>query len=388
MPGMWDCHTHFIGCADKHGPIFDELLKTSGTERAMRCVGHAAKLLDAGFTSVREVGGIGYAVAAAIEDGSIRGPHVYYAGDILSTTGGHGDMHEVPLECYQACSHMVGHLCDGVPECLKAVRLQLRKGAHLIKICASGGVMSKVDHPMHQQFSDEELTAIVEEARRAEVVVAAHCHGKAGIMAALRAGVHTIEHGSYVDEEAIDLMISKGAILVPTRYIIESLKAIVGDRKVGDPPPPSLTQWQMDKLVGIYHEHKANIGLAIRKGVQVAVGCDLFVAREIGYNGKELAYLVDLGMTPLQAIEAATANGPATLGPQAPKAGLLASGYDADILLVSKNPLEDIATLGDPQSVTHVWKHGALVKPVVRASGPAGRAYASWDQAGQARPPP
>eukprot|EP00930_Biecheleria_cincta_P021651 TRINITY_DN15987_c0_g1_i1.p1 TRINITY_DN15987_c0_g1~~TRINITY_DN15987_c0_g1_i1.p1 ORF type:complete len:454 (-),score=77.39 TRINITY_DN15987_c0_g1_i1:62-1423(-) len=353
MPGMWDCHVHFIGCTDNpRMPIFDELLKSSVGERALRCVAHAAKYLDAGFTSVREVGGMGDAVAAAVRDGSIRGPTVFYAGDILSTTGGHGDMHEVPLECYQACPRTIGHLCDGVPECLKAVRMQLRKGASLIKICASGGMMSKVDHPMHQQFSDEELKAIVEEAHRAEVNVAAHCHGKAGIMAALRAGVDTIEHGSYLDEEAVDLMLKQGAMLVPTRFIVESLKATIGDRKVGDRPPPSLTQEQLDKLVTIYHDHRDNISLAIQKGVKIAVGCDMFVAKDIGFNGRELEFLTQMGMTPLQAIEAATANGPETLGKQAPRSGQLVAGFDADVLLLSKNPLRDIRALGDPKSVT------------------------------------
>jgi len=330
---------------------------------------------------VREVGGMGDAMAVAIADGSCRGPHVYFAGDILSTTGGHGDMHEVALECYQACPHTIGYLCDGVPECLKGVRAQLRKGASVIKICASGGVMSKVDHPMHQQFSDEELKAICDEAHRAKVNVAAHCHGKAGILAALRAGVDTIEHGSYVDDECIDLMLERGAMLVPTRWIFESLKRVIGDRRVGDPPPAGLDQWQADKLVSIYHDHRTNVAAAIKRGVKVAVGCDVFVADGMGFNGRELEYLTDLGMTPLQAIEAATANGAETLGPQAPRAGVLAEGWDSDVILLSRNPLEDIRVLGDARCVSHVWKLGVLVKPLQPSAGPLGRAHASWDQA-------
>eukprot|EP00927_Polykrikos_kofoidii_P039189 TRINITY_DN33622_c0_g1_i1.p1 TRINITY_DN33622_c0_g1~~TRINITY_DN33622_c0_g1_i1.p1 ORF type:complete len:497 (+),score=84.91 TRINITY_DN33622_c0_g1_i1:84-1574(+) len=382
MPGMWDCHTHFVGFKDhSRMPIFDELMKTSPVERALRCVGHAAKFLDAGFTSVREVGGMGDAVSAAVEQGSIRGPKVYYAGDILSTTAGHGDMHEFPLESYQACPSKVGHLCDGVPECLRAVRLQLRKGASLIKICASGGVMSKVDHPMHQQFSDEELSAIVNEAHRARVTVAAHCHGKAGIMAALRAGVDSIEHGSYIDDEAIDLMLKQGTTLVPTRFIVETLKRIVGDRKIGDTPPPGLTQEQLNKLIAVQDDHRDNNSRAIRRGVKVAVGCDVFVANDIGYSGRELEYLTNLGMTPLQAIEAATANGAEILGPQAPLSGQLVVGYDADVILLTRNPLEDIGVLGDPKAVSHVWQGGLLVKPVGTTEGPVGKTYAVWDQA-------
>jgi imidazolonepropionase-like amidohydrolase len=210
-----------------------------------------------------------------IEEGAIRGPNIYYAGDILSTTGGHADHHDVDLEHLAACDAPIGHLCDGVPECIKAVRLQLRKGATVIKVCASGGVMSKLDDPQHQQFSDEELCAIVEEAGRSEVIVAAHCHGKKGIMAALRAGCHTIEHGSYLDEEAVALMLEKGAILVGTRWIIERLKGIIGDRKKGDEPPPSLTQEQLNKVIDIYHDHKASMELAIKRGVPVALGTDM-----------------------------------------------------------------------------------------------------------------
>jgi len=382
MPGMWDCHTHFIGCRDSSKqPVFDEVFKTSGTTRALRCVAHAAKLLDAGFTSVREVGGMGDALATAIADGSIRGPHVYFAGDILSTTGGHGDMHEVSLESYQACPHTFAYLCDGIPECLKGVRTQLRKGASVIKICASGGVMSKVDDPIHQQFSDEELKAICDEAHRAEVNVAAHCHGKAGILAALRAGVDTIEHGTHIDDECIDLMLQQGAMLVPTRWIFESLKQVIGDRKVGDAPPPGLDQWQADKLVLTYHDHKRNVSAAIKRGVKVAVGCDIFVAEGMGHNGRELEHLTGLGMTPLQAIEAATANGAETLGPLAPKTGVLVVGWDADVILLSEDPLLDIRILGEAKNVTHVWKAGALVKPFKATQGPHGKAYAAWDQA-------
>src|SRR5437773_998214 len=151
--------------------------------------------------------------------GTIPGPHIHGGGAMLTPTAGHGDLHMFPtsyMRTLEAGGHYV-QLCDGVAECLRGVRNQLRVGARVIKVCASGGVMSETDHPIHQQFSEDELRAIVGEAGRAERIVAAHCHGKPGIMAALRAGCGTIEHGSYLDEESVDLLIEKKAILVPTR---------------------------------------------------------------------------------------------------------------------------------------------------------------------------
>ena len=163
--------------------------------RAARSVGDLSRTLMGGVTSMREVGGLGIDIQPAIAAGDVAGPTVYGAGDVLSTTGGHADIHSMPLDALHHIDHF-GVLCDGVPEETKAVRMNLRKNAKVIKICASGGVMSPVDHPIHQQFSRDELSAIVEEAARAERVVAAHCHGLPGIKAALEAGVHTIEHGS------------------------------------------------------------------------------------------------------------------------------------------------------------------------------------------------
>ena len=190
----------------------------------------------AGFTSVREAGGYGIDLARAIEEGSIMGPTIYVAGAILSTTGGHGDLHSYPLEWLQSYGASGGmlELCDGVPECLKATRTQLRRNARVIKVCASGGVLSEIDHPIHQQFSVEELRTIVEEAARAERIVMAHCHGAPGIKAALDAGVATIEHGTYLDAVTAAQMKEQGAILVPTRFIVERLLA-----EADTPAPPS-----------------------------------------------------------------------------------------------------------------------------------------------------
>ena len=306
------------------------------------------------MTSVREVGGLGLYLRVAIEEGVIPGPRLYPAGGVLSTTGGHADVHAMPVDWVMA-PHSAGFgvLCDGVAECLKAVRMQLRGGAVVIKVCASGGVMSEVDDPTHQQFSDEELTAIVEEAARAERIVAAHCHGKAGIMAAIRAGVGSIEHGSYLDAEAAEAMHDAGIVLVPTRFIIE---AALGMEK--DLPP-----YAYRKMVSVADHHQQALKTAIATGLTIATGTDIFISGPMYAQASlEVRHLVDAGMTPLEAVEAATANGPLTLGPQAPRSGQLRAGYDADVIAFDADPLADLTVWGDPVRVTHVWKAGVQVK--------------------------
>jgi imidazolonepropionase-like amidohydrolase len=237
------------------------------------------------------------------------------------------------------------------------VREQLRRGARLIKVCASGGVLSELDDPIHQQFTAAELSAIVEVAALAERPVAAHCHGKPGIMAALQAGVLTIEHGTYLDEECCDAMRETGAILVPTRTIIEDMLAGGGD----------VPGYAMAKLRVVADVHAGAVALARERGVTIAMGTDIALTgmelpNSWGHNGSELAHLVALGMKPLEAIEAATATAPATLGRQAPRSGMLAAGYDADVITLDADPLADISVLAQPAHVTAVWRAGRQVK--------------------------
>jgi imidazolonepropionase-like amidohydrolase len=352
MPGLWDCHVHLLGMPQAN---IEVLAKSDPVAAAARAVGDAGKMLAAGITSVRDVGGPGLRLAPVVDEGRMRGPRIYGAGRILSTTGGHGDLHSFPLDLVQqiSCASGFSHLCDGVPEALKAVRTNLRSNAKLIKVCASGGVISEVDHPMHQQFSDEELSAIVNEAGRAERIVAAHCHGKPGIMAALSAGCRTIEHGSYLDEEAADLMLETGAMLVPTRFVVE---ALLHDKA-------ALPAYAYEKGQMVAKVHARAMKLAVAKGVKIAAGCDIFVSGPMyGRNSLEVLHLINAGMTDLAAIEAATANGPETLGPQAPKSGQLLAGYDADVIALDANPLEDRSIWGVPERVTHVWQGGRRVK--------------------------
>ena len=353
MPGMWDCHSHYTGLS---APNIELELLEDVVHRAARATADLGRTLDGGITSVREVGGLGIELRHAIDEGAIRGPSIYSSGGILSTTSGHSDVHSFPLDWVlqtSAAGKSLGVIADGVPECLKAVRKQLRRGADVIKVCASGGVISELDHPMHQQFSDEELRAIVEEAARAERAVAAHCHGKAGIMAALRAGVKTIEHGSYLDEEAAEAMVETDTLLVPTRYVIEQL---LGQEDL-------MPAYAYRKGVIVSEASALAIKIAIAGGVRLATGCDIFFSSgDYGRNGREVGLLINAGLTPLEAIEAATANGPETLGPQAPMSGQLVAGYDADVIAFDVDPTTDVAVWGDADRITHIWKAGELVK--------------------------
>src|SRR3989442_1490520 len=196
------------------------------------------------------------------------------------------------------------------------------------------------------------------EAGRADRVVAAHCHGKPGIMAALRAGCRTIEHGTFLDEEAADLALERDAILVPTRFIIDRLVRVGKESGIAD--------YAYRKAVAINEQHRTALRLAVRKGVRIATGSDIYTSTGglagWGLNGHEVGHLVEAGMTPLRAIEAATANGPLTLGPQAPKSGQLKAGFDADVLALAENPLDRIGVLAEPEKIRKVWKSGELVK--------------------------
>ncbi len=356
MPGMWDTHIHYSGI---YRAAVEETIFTKSSVAALRSTWDVKETLKAGFTSVREVGGNGIALNQVIQEGVIPGPRIYAAGDILSTTGGHGDIHNISLDFVMNMnSQGFGILCDGVSECLKAVRKQLREGAEVIKYCASGGVMSKIDHPMHQQFSIEEQRAIVEEAKRSEVAIAAHCHGEAGIRSAIEAGVTTIDHGTYLTEELADIMLEKGTILVPTRYVIEKL--IANAEKMG------VADYAVKKIKALSNQHANAIRMAIKKGVKIAVGTDIFVSGPKGIflhgeNAMELQYLVELGMTPMDAIVAATGNGPLTLGGRAPKSGMLKVGYEADMITLKANPLEDIKVLTNRSNILNVIKQGDIV---------------------------
>src|SRR3984957_8400809 len=362
LPGLWVFHGHFLG---SRFFFLARLPQESIALRAARSARDLTNALNAGITSVREVGGLGVHLARAVAEGILDGPSIYAAGAILSTTGGHGDLHCYPLSWVTEFGQHDGalRLADGTAECMRAVREQLRAGAKVIKVCASGGVLSEVDSPIHQQFTRDELRTIVEVAGLADRVVAAHCHGKPGIMAAIEAGVRTIEHGSYLDEEACDAMVATGTILVPTRSIIEDIL-----RHLGEVPA-----YAAAKLTALAETHAGAVRMAIERGVTIGMGTDIGLTgmdlpNSWGHNGSELAHLETPGMTPLRSIAARTAVAPRTLGPQAPRSGQLAPGYDADILTLDADPLADISVLAQPDHITGVWTRGRQVK----SGAPAG----------------
>ena len=252
MPGLWDCHCHYLGEADAN---LDHLALLPHALAGVRSARDLAATLNAGFTSVRELAGFGAELSKAVDEEWIPGPNIYTSVAPISQTAGHGDLHTLPpsLVIDQINHGLPLWICDGVDECIKAVRTQIRRGAKVIKVCATGGVMSRIDSPRAPQFSPSELKAMVEEAARASLIVAAHCHGKAGIIAALKAGVRTIEHGSYLDKEAIDLMLEKKAMLIATRAIVAN----------GVDHPQNMPPESYKKLMEIADTHKKSYAAAV-----------------------------------------------------------------------------------------------------------------------------
>ena len=359
MPGLWDTHVHYLA-----GHVLDNLgfssrsyLPGSPALIGAITVDDLRATLMAGFTSVRELGGVAGDIRPALESGLILGPNVYSSIKVLSIIGGHGDDHLLPLETVCCDQPGMRAICTGTTECVQRVRENVRRGARVIKVCSSGGVLSYFDQPEDQQFSPEELRAIVEEATRLGVVVAAHAIGKAGIIAALEAGVKSIEHGDYLDLEVATLMKQKDAILVPTRHIVETLAAAADEL-----PVPQRIKMERMLLLS-----RSSLRTAVREKVKISLGTDTFSsdrsnAISHGKNAKELYWATVAGLSNLEAIEACTAISPETLGPKAPLSGQIKSGYDADLIALSSNPLDDITILGVPEKVTHVWKGGKLVK--------------------------
>ncbi|KAH8653630.1 amidohydrolase [Xylariales sp. PMI_506] len=363
MPGLWDCHVHFAGVS-LDSTSNAAFLLTHPTEAGARLAKACWSALQWGYTSVRDLSGMGCEVSRAVEDGSIVGPNIYSAGGGLSQTGGHGDFHDLPAgmvlsnlgvgdttPAHFATGAMM--IVDGKEECRRAVRLNIRRGARCIKVMGSGGVGSLNDNLLCAQFSPEELECVVEEAARQNLSVAAHVHAKPGIMAAVRAGVTTVEHGSFADREALELIKAKGVVYVATRMITELLIETGGE---GLPSPV----WEKVKLIG--NANKQAYSTAIKMGIKIALGTDL----EPGFPGysaaKELEYAVEAGMSNLEAIKAATANGPLTVGAKAPKTGQLKVGYEADVIGLLENPVEDVRVLQEINNIKWVWKAGAAFK--------------------------
>jgi imidazolonepropionase-like amidohydrolase len=344
LPGLIDAHTHLTS-----DPKFGyEELGISVPREALTGAKNARLTLLAGFTTVRNVGADGYtdvALRDAINAGDVPGPRMLVSGPALGITGGHCDNNLLPYEY-----HAVGDgVADGIAAVQHKVRENIKYGADLIKVCATGGVLSKGDDPQASQYTLEEMKAIVADAHRLGRKVAAHAHGAQGILWASQAGVDSIEHGSYIDDAGIAEMKKNGTYLVPTLYLADWFLENAERNHVPD--------FLLSKAKTVMPVARRNIAHAFASGVKVAFGTDAAVYPH-GLNAREFAVMVKLGLTPLQAIQAATVNAADLLG-QPGKVGTLEPGALADIVAVDGDPLKDVTTL---EHVRFVMKGGEVVK--------------------------
>ncbi len=344
LPGLIDAHTH-ITMPTNFGY---SALAISVPREALIGARNARVTLEAGFTTIRNVGASGFSDVAlrdAINAGDVPGPRMLVSGPALSITGGHCDNDMLPFE-YHAQSEGVA---DGVEAVQHKVREMIKYGADLIKVCATGGVLSHGDNPQASQFTLEEMRAIVADAHRLGRKVAAHAHGAEGIRWASEAGVDSIEHGSYIDDAGIATLKKNGTYLVPTLYLEDWF--MENAEKIGTPPD------LIAKAREVFPAARKNVARAFAAGVKVGFGTDAAVYPH-GLNAHEFAVMVKLGLTPLQAIQAATINDADLLG-WSDKVGTIEPGKWADIVAVDGDPLAGVTTL---ERVKFVMKGGEVVK--------------------------
>ena len=343
MPGFMDMHTHLA--YDVSESFFTAAVTESTADVALRAAHNAEITLLAGFTTVRDVGSVDFvdvALERARERGLVVSPRVIGAGHSIGITGGHCDITGFAPGVRELGPEQ--GIADGIDEVVKAVRYQIKHGAKVIKICATAGVLSFEESVGAQQLSDEEMRAIVEEAARHGVNVAAHAHGTEGIIAASNAGVASIEHGSILDEEAIDVLKVNGTFLVPTTYLVESI-----DLDALPEPVRAKAEYVLPVAV-------ESLQMAIQYGVPIAFGTDSAVYPH-GENAREFGVLVKRGMQPIEALRAATVYAAELLGVE--DRGVIEVGRLADLVAVPGNPLQDITVT---ESVSFVMLGGKIFK--------------------------
>lgn len=351
MPGLIDCHTHITG--EYTADIRLRRLEETDADAAVRGVVYARRTLEAGFTTIRNVGSsgdAGFALRDAINSGLIPGPRILVAGESISPTGGHSDSTLGYREDIFAIPASMQGIADGPAACRKAVRAQVKRGADVIKLTATGGVLSATAAGTEQQFFDDELYAIVETAHLLGRKVAAHAHGTNGINAALRAGVDSIEHGTFLDDESISLFKKTGAFLVPT---ILAGKTVAEKARIDGyyPAPVAAKARRVGPVI------QDAFARAHRGGVRIAFGTDSGVSAH-GDNAREFLLMVEAGMSPADAIVSATINAAELLG-LSDTIGTVEPGKAADLIATTGDPLVEISQL---QRVVFVMRAGKVYK--------------------------
>jgi imidazolonepropionase-like amidohydrolase len=351
LPGFFDCHVH-LGMPSERS-IVDEALMTDPVVRMLQTTDRLRRTLESGITSARDLGALPAGFRDAVAAGLLTGPRLQVAVGIISHTGGHADS-TLPSGMDLGFDFCV--LADDVREVRKATRLMLRAGADVIKICTTGGISSATDDPDDEDLLDEEITAVVDEAHRHRGrPVAAHAQGRAGILAAIRGGVRSVEHGFGIDDEGCDLLGERGVFLVPT------LSTMVQPLDRGKVPP-----WRFEKKLRWQERTKQNIAAAIERKVNIAAGTDAGIAAH-GQNLAELSCFVELGMSPMDAIRAATSNSARLMGVE-DRLGTLRPGMLADLVICAGDPLLDISVLSKPENVVVVAQQGVIRKNTLTVS--------------------
>ncbi len=348
LPGLMDMHVHLTG--ELSPEARNEALYVTTSMEALRGAQYAAKTLRAGFTTVRDLGADPeaiYALRDAINRGYVIGPRIFAAGSSIAATGGHGDVDGYKAELLELWTPDT--ICDGPYDCRRATRHAIKFGADWIKITATGGVLSDTATGTNQQMTDDELKEIIDTAHGLGVKVAAHAHGTDGINAALRAGVDSIDHGTFLDRESIKLFKETGAYLVPTLSPGAKIPAIMEGN-------PFFTEAIKAKANAAGAASMGNIGNAYKAGVKIAFGTDSAVTPH-GLNGQEFALMIQAGMSEMDAIRSATV-ATADLLDRSDELGTIEEGKIADLIAVAGNPLEDITEL---ERVTTVIRDGRVI---------------------------
>ena len=360
LPGLIDCHTHLGSRADRYDEIYR--FKDTPFQRAFAAVVHARKTLEAGFTTVRDVGSLPFLAVDlrnSINEGLVPGPRIVASGPGISITGGHGDLNNYSPQTRVSMfpEERNFQIADGVDQVRHVVRAQVKYGVDVIKILATGGVLSKGDSPGAPQFTFEELKTAAEEAHMAGRKIAAHAHGTQGIKNAILAGIDSIEHASLIDDEGIRLAKEHGTYLVMDIYNDDYIltKAI----EFGLPQE----NVEKEKMVG--RSQRENFKKAVQAGAKMAFGTDAGVYPH-GDNARQFFYMVKFGMTSSQAIRAATTNAADLIG-RSKDVGSVEAGKYADIIAVSADPLQDVRAL---ENVGFVMKGGVVYKDTITARLP------------------